>query len=96
MKRTNTENIGNVLLEYLRAMGLETPLNEYRVINAWPETVGERMAGYTKDLKIFNQTLFVSISSSAARNELMMRRTELVMRLNEKAGAQVITGIVLR
>lgn len=96
MKKTNTESLGNVIFEYLRAMGLETPLNEHRVISAWPEVVGGVLAGYTQELKIFNRTLFVKVSSAAVRNELMMRRTELVARLNAKAGAQVISGIVLR
>lgn len=96
MKKSNTESLGNVIYEYLRAMGLETPLNEHRVMNAWSDVVGEAMAKYTQDLNIFNQTLYVKVSSAVVRNELMMRRTELVARLNAKAGAQVITGIVLR
>ncbi len=96
MKKTNTESIGNAINAYLRATGLETPLNEHRLINAWPQVVGESVARYTMELNIYNQTLFVKVSSAIVRNELMMRRTEITSRLNEKAGAQVITGIVLR
>ncbi len=96
MKKTNTESIGNAINAYLRAVGLETPLAEYRVMNAWPQIVGESIARYTQELKIYNQTLFVKVSSAIVRNELMMRRAELTARLNGKAGAQVITGIVLR
>ena len=33
MKKTNTESIGNAINAYLRAMGLETPLGEYRIMN---------------------------------------------------------------
>ena len=32
MKKTNTEKVGGVILQYLREMGLETPLNEHRLI----------------------------------------------------------------
>ena len=96
MKKTNAENLGGVILQYLRETGLETPLNERRLIQAWSTVLGPSVSRYTKELRIYNQVLFVTVSSAAMRNELMMRRTELVSRLNSQVGAQVITQIVLR
>ena len=96
MKKTNTEKVGGVILQYLREMGLETPLNEHRLIQAWDAVLGPAVSRHTKELKIYNQVLFVTVSSAVIRNELMMRRTELVARLNSQVGAQVITQIVLR
>ena len=81
---------------YLREYGLETPLYEHRLIQAWDTVLGPAISRYTKDLRIYNQVLYVTVSSAALRNELLMRRTELVARLNAQAGAQVITQIVLR
>ena len=75
---------------------VETPLNEHRLIQAWDTVLGPAVSRYTKEIRIYNQVLFVTISSAALRNELMMRRTELVARLNAQAGAQVITQIVLK
>lgn len=96
MKKTNTEKVGGVILQYLREYGLETPLNEHRLIKAWDKVLGPGVSRYTRELRIYNQVLFVTLTSAALRNELMMKRTELVVRLNEQAGAQVITQIVLR
>lgn len=96
MKRTESQHLGNVILQYLRENGLETPLNEHRIIKAWGEVLGPSISSYTKDLRIYNQVLFATISSSVVRQELMMRRTDLVKRLNGHVGAQVITQIVLR
>lgn len=96
MRKTESEQVGGVILQYLREMGLETPLNEHRLIRAWDKVLGPAVARYTRELRIYNQVLFVTISSAALRNELMMRRSELVIRLNAEAGAQVITQIVLR
>ena len=96
MKKTDSEQVGGVILQYLREYGLETPLNEHRLIQAWDKVLGPSVARYTKELRIYNQVLFATISSAALRNELMMRRTELVARLNAHVGAQVITQIVLR
>lgn len=96
MKKTDSEKVGGVILQYLREYGLETPLNEHRLIQAWDKVLGTAVSKYTRELRIYNQVLFVTVSSAALRNELMMRRTELVARLNAEAGAQVITQIVLR
>ena len=96
MKKTGSEQIGGVILQYLRETGLETPLNEHRLIQAWGTLLGPAVMRYTKDLRIYNQVLFVTVTSAAMRNELMMRRTELTARLNAHVGAQVITQIVLR
>jgi predicted nucleic acid-binding Zn ribbon protein len=96
MRRTNTESIGAVIQKFLRLHGLETPLNERRLIDAWATVVGTPRAAYTKDLIIRNQTLYVSVGSAALRQELSMERSNLVRRLNEKVGATVITDIVFR
>lgn len=96
MKKTDSERVDGVIMQYLREYGLETPLNEHRLIQAWDTVLGPAVSRYTKELKIYNQVLFVTVSSAAIRNELMMRRTELVSRLNSHVGAQVITQIVLR
>ena len=96
MKKTESERVDGVIMQYLREFGLETPLNEHRLIQAWDTVLGPAVSKYTKELSIYNQVLFVTVSSAAIRNELMMRRTELVSRLNSHLGAQVITQIVLR
>ncbi len=96
MKKNEALNVGDLIRRYLREEGLETPLNEYRLIQAWPSVVGPGMNAYTSNLFIKNQSLFVHVSSPAARQELMMRREHLVKVLNEQVGAQVIVNIIFR
>jgi predicted nucleic acid-binding Zn ribbon protein len=79
-----------------REEGLETPLNEYRLINAWSQVLGPAVQSYTKNLQIHNQVLFVTLTSSVLRHELLMNRKSLVRKLNEHVKAQVITDIVFR
>lgn len=94
MKRNNTEQIGDIIRRLLRQQGLETPLNEYRLVDAWKDVVGGTITRYTTNLYIKNQTLYVQLSSSVLRQELMMGRELLVRNLNEWVGAQVIVNIV--
>jgi predicted nucleic acid-binding Zn ribbon protein len=96
MRRRNSEQVGEVIRKILRMEGLETPLNQYRLVDAWKDVVGQGIANYTQQIYVKNQTLFVHLTSPVLRQELMMTRQILVRRLNEKAGAQVITDIVFR
>ncbi len=95
MRRTNSEPIGDLLRQFLRQQGLESPLNEYRLIQGWTHVMGPIVSRYTRNLAIRNQTLYVQLSSPVLRQELMMQRRELVERLNAYAGAQVICDLVV-
>ena len=96
MKRNNTEQIGDVIRKFLRQSGLESPLNEFRLVDAWRDVVGPTISKYTLNLYIRNQTLFVHLSSSVLRQELQMQREMLVNHLNQQVGANVIVNIVFR
>ena len=93
MRRNNAEQIGDVIRFFLRQQGLESPLNEYRLVQAWSDVVGPVMARYTSNLYIKNQTLHVHLTSAVLRQELMMARELLVKNLNQQVGAQVIVDI---
>lgn len=94
MERRKAEELGSVIMRYLRLQGLEGPLNEYRLVEAWPAVAGSAVAAYTDSLRIYNQKLYVKLKSPALRANLMMERGRLVRSLNEAVGASVIVDIV--
>ena len=61
MKRGETKSIAELVRAVCREEGLETPLNEYRLINAWSKVLGPAVQSYTKNLQIYNQVLFVTL-----------------------------------
>lgn len=93
MRKNKSEAIGTVLRQFLRQEGLETPLNEWRVIAAWPEVMGEAITRYTGNIFIKNQVMCIQIKSPALKANLMMSREQLVAKLNAYVGAQVIQSI---
>lgn len=93
MFKRDVQQIKDLILRNLRAQGLETPLLQKRLIDAWPTVMGEVIAGYTQNLHIRNQTLFVHLTNPALRADLSMQRQEIVRKLNESVGSQVIADI---
>ena len=96
MKRNDAEQIGEMIRKFFRQNALEAPLNEYRLIQAWKDVVGPAITKYTSNLYIKNQILYVHLTSSVLRQELMMGRDLLVKNLNKQVGAQVIVNIIFR
>lgn len=80
-------------MQILRMQGLETPLLQHRLINAWEEVAGTVVARYTGEKYIKNQTLMVKILNPSLRADLNMMRTQLKDKLNNHVGAQVIAEV---
>ena len=93
MFKRKEQLVSGLVMRNLRALGLETPLLQRRLIESWPVVAGEAIARYTTSLRIQNQTLFVRLSVPALRADLSMRRQEFVQRLNAHVGSQVIADI---
>jgi predicted nucleic acid-binding Zn ribbon protein len=93
MFKRNVVPIRDLIMRNLRQQGLETPLLQKRIMDAWPAIAGQNVAHYTQETYIRNQTLFVRLTSPALRSDLSMRRQEYVRLLNEYVGNQVIADI---
>lgn len=85
--------LAEVINMHLRQNGLETPLLQNRIIDAWDTVAGEFIGKYTSDKFIKNQVLFVKITNPALRSDLSMMRTRLVNNLNQAVGSRVIVDI---
>lgn len=93
MFKRDVKQIKDLLLQVLRNQGLETPLLQKRLVEAWPEVAGPVVASYTLNTYIYNQTLYVRLSNPSLRADLSMRRSELTKKLNDAVGEQVITDV---
>lgn len=93
MFKKKVKSLSELIPEYLRKEGLETPLMQKRLIDAWDDVVGRPIAAFTDKRFIKNQTLFVKITNPALRADLSMAKSRLVARLNQQVGAQVIVDI---
>ena len=82
--------------DYIREMNLEGKLREVGIIDSWEKTVGKAISSRTSKVYIKDGILYVHLTSSIVRNELLMIREALRERLNQAAGSDVIKDIVLK
>ncbi|OFX52066.1 MAG: hypothetical protein A2066_09090 [Bacteroidetes bacterium GWB2_41_8] len=96
MRKNNTQSISDVLRSFTRENNLDRKLIELDLIKSWEAVMGKTVARYTGNLYIQNSTLFVETTSPIVRNELLMMKEEIRVRLNEIAGEELIKSIVFR
>lgn len=96
MRKSNTQKLSEALKDFIRDSNLEGKLDEIHLIKSWEDIVGKTMARYTKDIYIKDSILFVIMSSSVARHQLLMLKEGLKKALNEKAGKEMIQKIVIK
>lgn len=97
MRRSNPEPLNNILNDFFSSNPeLRRRILIMRVQRAWSELLGPSVAQYTTGIYVRNRVLYVSLTSSVLRSELLLNREQLIHRLNNHAGGEVITDIVIR
>ena len=96
MRRSNTQQLSEVLREYIRVMRFARKLKEVDVVQSWQELLGKTISRYTRNIYFSKGILFVEISSPVVKNELIMIREEIRSRLNKQAGEEIVTKIVFK
>ncbi len=93
MIKNKPKQLGDLLMQFLRSEGLETPLLEHRIINAWPAVMGDTISRYTTDMYIKNSILWVKLKSPALKQNLLMMHGDITRKLNAYVKSQVITDV---
>jgi hypothetical protein len=89
------------LSETLRLFWKDNPelyhkMLEARIQRLWGELLGPSIAQYTTNVYVKNRILYVSMTSSVVRSELVSMRKRLVVMLNKHAGSDVIDDVMIR
>ena len=87
---SNSMELTDALVAYLRESGLEKPVMELQVEELWPRVMGETVAHLTRSVEVKDGVLIVHINSAALKAQLFENRFELVRKLNEAVGAEAI------
>ncbi|MCC8199020.1 MAG: DUF721 domain-containing protein [Tannerellaceae bacterium] len=97
MKRKNTQTLGEVIREFFDDnTELYDKILEIRVQRAWGEILGPMVMQYTRNLYVRNGVMYVSLTSSVLRSELILYTDRLIKSLNEYAGSEVLHKIIIR
>lgn len=94
MGRTNDRSLKEAIEQMLQVYKLRKKFDETSLIVAWPEMMGKAIANRTKDIFIRDRKLFIRLESAVIKNDLMMMRSNIIEKMNERAGSSIIDEII--
>ncbi len=89
-------SVGEALRKLTGTLGIAARLSEYDVITGWDRIVGEQIARVTTAERVEHGILYVAVRSAAWRNELSMRRMEILDLIHRSVGRKVVREIRFR
>lgn len=97
MKKSNQLSLGDAIKEFLKVNDLDEKLLETEIYARWEELAGNAINLKTSKVKLKDGVLSVFVTSSVLRNELNMRKTELLDRVNMRLrGKATLRDIQIR
>ncbi len=96
MRKSNTQPIENVIREYLKEMNIDQKLKEVGIVSQWEKLMGKTVAVRTSQIYIRNHILYIHVTSSVLKNELLMMRQAIIEKINEEAGERIVEQIVIK
>ena len=91
----NNIELKNLINTFLKKNKLEKGLLNIEVKKAWFDLMNNGVANYTSDVSLWNNTLYIKLSSPALKEELSYGKEKLIKLINEKLEEDVVEKIVL-
>ena len=88
--------IGNYIQHFFAQNGKISMLLEQQAVGLWAQTVGEFIAKQTTKISAKRGVLYVTIPNAALRFEVLSSRSQIVAKINEALGGEVIKGIIIK
>jgi predicted nucleic acid-binding Zn ribbon protein len=85
--------LGETLEELVDKLGIKKKLQEYEAVERWEEIVGQQIGRVTSAMGITKGVLFVRVRTGTWRNELTMRKREIIRKINLVLGEEIVTDI---
>ena len=96
MRTSDPKHIGSAISSVIQQLGIGQRIKQGEVLEAWPRIVGEQIAKVTSADRIEGGKLFVHVTRSTWRNELVFLKKALVAKVNKEMNQEIIKDIIFR
>lgn len=87
------ESFSGIFPSLMRSLGLESAAQGWRAVTEWPALAGARVAKHSRAVSFRDGTLVVEVEGSAWLHELGFLRRQLVRRINQHLGSEVLRDV---
>ncbi len=92
-RKANEQPLSEVVKDLLKAYGMEEQMNEMEIMKGWDFVMGKFVAKHTTDMWFKNKVLYIKLDSSVIKNELQLAKTQVIEKMNDYVGKNIITDL---
>ena len=89
------QSLKQAISSFLKSAGIDQPIEQNKALIIWGDVVGESIASNTEAKEVKHGILIVKVSTPVWRNEIAMRKREILKKLNTELGSTAIKNIRL-
>jgi len=89
-------SIGDALDKFLEQSRLRGSIQALQIGDVWEDIMGKTIARYTEEIRIINDTLFITTHVAPLKQELIFQKEKIKVRVNEALGKKIIKEIVVK
>lgn len=93
-RKNNSTTLKEAIEELMSTYKIDRKFKEAQLIAVWDELMGAPIGNRTKKIFVANQTLYVTLSSAALKQELTMAKEKVIRLINERFGQEFIKDAV--
>jgi hypothetical protein len=89
-------SIGDAIDKFLEQSRIRGSIQALQIGDVWEDIMGKTIARYTEEIRIINDTLFITTHVAPLKQELIFQKEKIKLRVNEALGKKIIKEIVVK
>ena len=89
-------HIGAALKGFIKKSHLKNGIRAVQIEEIWEQLMGKTIAKYTEKIQIINKKLFIHTNIGPLKNELQYQKPQIIARVNEAFGEEIITEVIIQ
>ncbi len=89
-------SIADAIQKFLEQSRIKGSIQALQIEDMWEEIMGKTIAKYTEEIRIINDTLFITTHVGPLKQELIFQKEKIKLRVNEALGKNLIKEIIIK
>ncbi|MBH2004327.1 MAG: DUF721 domain-containing protein [Sphingobacteriia bacterium] len=89
-------HIGDALKGFIRKSHLKNGIRAVQIEEVWETLMGKTIAKYTEKIQIIQKKLFIHTNVGPLKNELQYQKPQIIARVNEAFGEEIINEVIIQ
>lgn len=89
-------HIGDAIKGLIKKSNLKNGIRAVQIEEIWEQLMGKTIAKYTDKIQIIQRKLFIHTNVGPLKNELQYQKPQIIQRINEAFGEEIINEVVIQ